>query len=73
MDWISTVISSGKPFFGICFSAQLLAKVLGVTVARHPQGKAEMGYHRSQHTLGVNILTPSCIFIIGIWRDLSYL
>ncbi|NEO78116.1 MAG: glutamine amidotransferase [Moorea sp. SIO4G3] len=50
LDWISTVLSSGKPFFGICLGAQLLAKVLGSTVARHPQGKAEIGYHRIMPT-----------------------
>lgn len=45
LDWIPTVLSSGKPFLGICLGAQLLARVLGAKVATHPQGTAEIGYH----------------------------
>jgi len=44
MDWISVVLDSGKPFLGICLGAQLLARVLGATVAPHPDGIAEIGY-----------------------------
>lgn len=47
LDWISTtVLNSNKPFLGICLGAQLLARVLGATVARHPGGEVEIGYHR---------------------------
>lgn len=44
MDWISVVLNAGKPFLGICLGAQLLARVLGATVAPHPDGIAEIGY-----------------------------
>ncbi len=45
LDWIPVCLSSGKPFLGICLGAQLLAKVLGGKVARHSEGKVEIGYH----------------------------
>jgi GMP synthase (glutamine-hydrolysing) len=45
LDWIPTVLESGKPFLGICLGAQLLAHSLGAKVARHPEGKVEIGYH----------------------------
>jgi GMP synthase (glutamine-hydrolysing) len=50
MDWISVVLNSGKPFLGICLGAQLLARVLGATVAPHPDGIAEIGYFPVQPT-----------------------
>jgi GMP synthase (glutamine-hydrolysing) len=52
LDWISTtVLSSNKPFLGICLGSQLLARALGGTVARHPQGEVEIGYHCLTPTL----------------------
>lgn len=44
LDWIPVVLDSGKPFFGICLGAQLLARVLGSTVAPHPENIIEFGY-----------------------------
>ncbi len=44
LDWIPTVLESGKPYLGICLGAQLLARVLGATVAPHPEGMREIGY-----------------------------
>lgn len=44
LDWIPTALSSGKPFFGICLGAQLLARVLGASVTPHPEGMTEIGY-----------------------------
>ncbi len=44
LDWIPTAITSAKPFLGICLGAQLLARVLGAKVVRHPQGIREIGY-----------------------------
>ncbi|MDX2215389.1 MAG: hypothetical protein SFY66_19150 [Oculatellaceae cyanobacterium bins.114] len=44
LDWIAGAIESGKPYLGICLGAQLLARVLGATVAPHPDGMNEIGY-----------------------------
>lgn len=45
LDWIPSVLDSGKPFLGICLGAQMLARVLGAKVEPHPERKAEIGYH----------------------------
>lgn len=44
LDWIPIAIESAKPFLGICLGAQLLARVLGATVAPHSNGLTEIGY-----------------------------
>lgn len=44
LDWLRAAIEWGKPILGICLGAQLLARVLGATVAPHPQGVTEIGY-----------------------------
>lgn len=45
LDWLPIVLESGKPFLGICLGGQLLARSLGATVAPHPDGLHEIGYH----------------------------
>ncbi len=45
LDWIPTALDSGKPFFGICLGAQMLARCLGAAVAPHPEGMREIGYY----------------------------
>ncbi len=44
LDFIPTALESGKPFFGVCLGAQLLARALGAPVSAHPDGLAEIGY-----------------------------
>lgn len=44
LDWIPIALDSGKPFFGICLGAQLLARVLGASVSPHPKEMTEIGY-----------------------------
>ncbi|MBD3882847.1 glutamine amidotransferase [Phormidium tenue FACHB-886] len=44
LDWIPIALNSGKPYLGVCLGAQLLARVLGATVAPHPQALREIGY-----------------------------
>lgn len=44
LDWIPTALNSGRPFLGICLGTQLLPRVLGTTVAPHPDGLTEIGY-----------------------------
>ena len=44
LDWIGTWLATGRPYFGICLGAQLLATALGARVSRHPEGHHEIGY-----------------------------
>lgn len=44
LDWISIALESGKPYFGICLGAQMLARVLGARVAPHPEDLREIGF-----------------------------
>ena len=44
LDWIEDWLAAGKPYFGICLGAQLLATALGAGVSRHPGGHHEIGY-----------------------------
>jgi GMP synthase (glutamine-hydrolysing) len=45
LQWIPVALAAGKPYLGICLGAQLLARVLGATVAPHPEGLKEIGYY----------------------------
>lgn len=54
LDWLPELLESGKPFFGICLGAQILARCLGATVSRHPQGLMEIGYYPIVPTPPVN-------------------
>ncbi|MDA0703764.1 MAG: glutamine amidotransferase [Proteobacteria bacterium] len=44
IDWLEAALAAGTPFVGICLGAQMLAKVLGSTVAWHPEDMHEIGY-----------------------------
>lgn len=44
LNWIPLVLEAQKPYLGICLGAQMLARVLGATVAPHPEGWREIGY-----------------------------
>jgi GMP synthase (glutamine-hydrolysing) len=52
LNWIPTVLAAGKPYLGICLGAQLLARVLGATVAPHPDDRREIGYRQIQPVPG---------------------
>ncbi len=40
LDWFDVPLREQTPFLGICLGCQMLAKTLGATVERHPEGKA---------------------------------
>ncbi|MBW4651942.1 MAG: glutamine amidotransferase [Kaiparowitsia implicata GSE-PSE-MK54-09C] len=44
LTWIEQMLTSGKPYLGICLGGQLLARVLGAAVTPHPDGIMEIGY-----------------------------
>lgn len=44
LDWIAIALESGKPYLGICLGGQLLARVLGATVAARSDEQMEIGY-----------------------------
>ena len=45
LDWLPKVIKSDTPYLGICLGAQMLSRVLGGSVAPHPEGLVEIGYY----------------------------
>ena len=46
LAWLERVaLPSGKPLLGICLGAQMMARVLGARVGRHPENLVEIGYH----------------------------
>lgn len=50
LRWLERAIGSGKPIVGICLGAQLIARALGASVGRHPDGLVEMGYYEVHPT-----------------------
>ena len=46
LAWIPRVVEAGIPYLGICLGGQLLTRVLGGSVAPHPDGLVEAGYYR---------------------------
>ncbi len=45
LDFLPRALETDTPVLGICMGAQLLARALGATVTRHPEGLVEIGYH----------------------------
>lgn len=45
IDWIEVPLREEKPFLGICLGAQILARHLGASVAKHPEGMIERGFY----------------------------
>jgi len=44
LTFIESCLKIETPFFGICLGAQMLARVLGATVSKHPQDFNEIGF-----------------------------
>jgi GMP synthase (glutamine-hydrolysing) len=58
IDWLAVPLREGKPYFGICLGAQMLAKHLGSTVGFHPEGLVEVGYYPIRPTDAGRALLP---------------
>ncbi|MFT6556639.1 glutamine amidotransferase-related protein [Sneathiella sp.] len=57
--YVDRVLNAEKPYFGICLGAQIMARSLGATVDRHPDGYMEIGYHPVHPTQDEHPLFPS--------------
>jgi GMP synthase-like glutamine amidotransferase len=42
VEWVKSIVESGRPMLGICFGGQLMARALGGSVAKAPQ--CEIGW-----------------------------
>ena len=42
VEWVKSIVESGRPMLGICFGGQLMARAMGGSVARAPQ--CEIGW-----------------------------
>jgi GMP synthase (glutamine-hydrolysing) len=64
IDWIETVLDSGKPYLGICLGAQMMVRTLGGKVDLHPEGMVEIGYHPIKPTGSGHDLfdKPMCVY-----------
>ncbi|MBE9079993.1 glutamine amidotransferase [Romeria aff. gracilis LEGE 07310] len=63
LDWISQVLTAGKPYLGVCLGAQMLARVLGATVDHHPKAHREIGYHPIYATAAGQDLFPPELYV----------
>ena len=62
-DWIGRWIAAERPFLGICLGAQMLARVLGAPVSRHPEGLYEIGYVPIASTAAGNGFLPEPLHV----------
>ena len=46
LDWLErSALPAATPLLGICLGAQMIARVLGARIGRHPDGLVEIGWH----------------------------
>ncbi len=50
LAWTETAIAGAAPFIGVCLGGQILARVLGAEVWRHPAEHVEIGYSEIRPT-----------------------
>ncbi len=59
LEWISKWLDDGRPTLGLCLGAQLVAKSLGATVGKHPDGIMEIGFHKITPTAAADEFLPA--------------
>ncbi|MBT3703603.1 MAG: C26 family cysteine hydrolase domain-containing family [Alphaproteobacteria bacterium] len=64
IDWIETVLASGKPYLGICLGAQMMVRTLGGQVRLHKDELVEIGYHQIKPTEAGEAIfdKPMCVY-----------
>ena len=64
LQWIEACLKTNRPLLGLCFGGQLLARVLGAGVARHPEKLTEIGFTEVMSCVGEDdcIKPPPKIF-----------
>jgi len=50
LKFIESCLKHDTPFFGICLGAQMLARVLGSPVSKHPDARTEIGFCKVEPT-----------------------
>jgi GMP synthase (glutamine-hydrolysing) len=63
IDWIGRFVDDGGHYLGICLGGQLLARALGATVRRHPQGRNEIGYYGVRPTASGRAVMPEPLHV----------
>ena len=69
LEWLSNWLSDKRPTLGICLGAQLIAKSLGATVAPHPHGLREIGFHEVTPTAPAQDFLPSASYFYQWHRE----
>ncbi len=70
IEWLEQrVLPAGIPFLGACLGAQILARTLGGTVARHPQEQVEAGYYRIRPARDGCAFFPARLYVYAFHED----
>jgi len=69
LAFIEQCLTQQVGFFGICLGAQMLARVLGSTVAAHPHGLTEIGQHCIEPTEHGHAFLPAPMTVMQWHRE----
>jgi len=62
LNWLANWLADERPTLGICLGAQLIAKSLGASVAPHPDGIREVGFHKITPAAGAEDFLPEAAY-----------
>ena len=69
LDWIPNVVSSGRPLLGCCLGGQMIARALGGSVRKQPDGLWEVGYAPVAATPAGAALFPASPYRFFSWHQ----